>query len=323
LTSRFFLGTPDMKLVAAKLNSIALPETVGAVLDTVSQDFLRDVVARISVPRPTGIPQNEAVRRVIVDLFSGTQGVEVDEAGNVVVSDPRRARMLIGAHYDSIPGTPGADDNASGVAALVAAARALGPREGVRYVAFDGEECGFVGSRALVAGLGRHRPEQVHVLEMVGYTSREAGSQRNPVPLIQAPNVGDFLGLVGTYRSGPILDHVLATAACHPVPVQGLYLPDVPLERIGRISHHLLRSDHAPFWRAGLHAGDARLRVPGRGHGAPGPCGAVRPRRGRAPTLRSPLIHPTPTPDSPWDPEMGAGGLVRPGASLVEALRSC
>ena len=108
------------------------------------------------------------------------------------------------------------------MAALLAAARALGPREGVCYVAFDGEEHGHVGSRALVAGLGRHHIEQVHVLEMVGYASREPGSQRNPSPLIQAPDVGDFLGLVGTHRSGSLLDHVLATASCHAVPIQGL-----------------------------------------------------------------------------------------------------
>ena len=141
----------------------------------------------------------------------------------MVVGDPRRAKILIGAHYDSIPGTPGADDNASGVAALIATARAIGPQEGICYVAFDGEECGFVGSRALVAGLGRHRPEQVHILEMVGYASREPGSQSNPVPAIQAPTVGDFLGLVGTYGSRRLLDHVLTTADGHAVPVQGLY----------------------------------------------------------------------------------------------------
>jgi len=44
----------------------------------------------------------------------------------------------------------------------------------------------------------------------------------------------------------------LATADCHAVPVQGLFLPDVPVEMIERISHHLLRSDHAPFWRQGI-----------------------------------------------------------------------
>ena len=247
-----------MRLVASMPSSKPVSEAVRSSLAAISQDDLREVVERISVPRTTGTPANEAVRQSIIELFSGTAtgrlGVEVDEAGNVVVGDPRRARILIGAHFDSIPGTPGADDNASGVSALLATARAIGREEEVCYVAFDGEECGFVGSRALVAGLGRHRPEQVHILEMVGYASREPGSQRNPVPVIQAPTVGDFLGLVGTYGSWRILDHVLATADGHAVPIQGLFLPDVPLEMIGRISHHLLRSDHAPFWRAGLPA---------------------------------------------------------------------
>jgi Peptidase family M28 len=89
---------------------------------------------------------------------------------------------------------------------------------------------------------------------MVGYVSREPGLQRNPVPVIQAPTVGDFLGLVGTYGSRQLQNHVLNTADGHAVPVQGLFLPDVPLEMIERISHHLLRSDHAPFCRAGLPA---------------------------------------------------------------------
>ena len=247
-----------MRLVASTPNSNLVPEAIRSSLAAISQDDLRKVVERISIPRPTGTPENEAVRRSIIELFSGMEtghlGVGVDDAGNVVVGAPRRAKILIGTHYDSIPGTPGADDNASGVAALLATARAIGPQEGICYVAFDGEECGFVGSRALVAGLGQYHLEQVHILEMVGYASREPGSQSNPVPAIQAPTVGGFLGLVGTYESRRLLDHVLTTADGHAVPVQGLFLPDVPLEMIGRISHHLLRNDHSPFWRSGLPA---------------------------------------------------------------------
>ena len=147
-----------MRLVASTPNSKPVPEAIRSSLAAISQDDLREVVERICVPRPTGTPENEAVRRSIIELFccteAGRLGVEVDEAGNVVVGDPRRAKILIGAHYDSIPGTPGSDDNASGVSALIATARAIGPEEGLSYVAFDGEECGFVGSRALVAGLG-------------------------------------------------------------------------------------------------------------------------------------------------------------------------
>jgi hypothetical protein len=53
-----------------------------------------------------------------------------------------------------------------------------------------------------VEGLGRQRPERVHVLEMVGYTDRLPGSQRNPVPPLPVPTIGDVLGLVGTHREG-------------------------------------------------------------------------------------------------------------------------
>src|SRR5689334_17404875 len=159
-----------MPLVASRPGSKPVPVAIGEALAAVSEAELREIVERISIPRAHGTPENQAARRTIIDRFSATEagrlGVGADEAGNVLVGDPRRARVLIGAHYDSVPGTPGADDNASGVAALVAATRAIGPREGVCFVAFDGEECGFIGSRALVAGLGRHRPEQVHVLEM-------------------------------------------------------------------------------------------------------------------------------------------------------------
>jgi hypothetical protein len=66
--------------------------------------------------------------------------------------------------------------------------------------------------------------------------------------------VGDFIGLVGSHASGFLLDRVLAVAACHGVPVQALYLPNVPLEALARVSYHLLRSDHVPFWRMGMPA---------------------------------------------------------------------
>ena len=112
-----------MRLVASTPDSKPVPEAVREVLAAVSPEDLREIVERIGVPRPTGTPENLAVRRKIIEWFSGMpagrHGVVVDEAGNVVVGDPRRAAILIGAHYDSISGTPGADDNASGVAALL------------------------------------------------------------------------------------------------------------------------------------------------------------------------------------------------------------
>ena len=75
-----------------------------------------------------------------------------------------------------------------------------------------------------------------------------------PSPLSRPPP--SVISLAWSARPGSrrLLDHVLATADGHAVPVQGLFLPDVPLEMIGRISHHLLRSDHVPFWEAGVPA---------------------------------------------------------------------
>jgi hypothetical protein len=248
-----------MRIVAATPRSAPVPEALRAAFDVVRQDVLLDTVARVAVPRVYGTAENESVRKVIVDLFSADHGdrfrVEVDEVGNVVVGNPRRAKILVGAHYDAVPGTPGADDNASAVAVLLAAARAIGPRDDICFIAFNGEECGFVGSQHLVEHrLGQHRPEQVHVLEMVGFTNRSPGSQRNPIPPLPVPTVGDFLGLVGTHQSGWVLDHVLGCAGHSTIPAYGLYLPDVPLEMMQLKVPHAFRSDHAPFWDAGIPA---------------------------------------------------------------------
>jgi Zn-dependent M28 family amino/carboxypeptidase len=247
-----------MRIVAATPSSIPVPDDIRPALGTVTRDDLRAVVERIAVPRVYGSPENESVRRLIIEGFTASPvvrlGVVVDDVGNVVVGDPRRARILIGAHYDAVSGTPGADDNASAVAVLLAAARAIGSLEVVCFVAFNGEECGFVGSRHLVEGLRGHHLEQVHILEMVGFTNRSPGSQRNPIPPVVVPTIGDFLGIVGTHRSGWLLDHVLDCAGRSTIPVYGLYLPDAPLEMIQTKVPYAFSSDHAPFWFAGIPA---------------------------------------------------------------------
>lgn len=245
-----------MKLVASHPDSRPLPGYVRAALGAITPDLLRTLVGRVAVPRSRGSAGHAAVRQLVSELLSDAAGGEavVDEAGNVIAGDPRAARMLVGAHYDAVPGTPAADDNASGVAVVLAAAKAAGPAPDVCFVLFDGEETGFVGSRAVVGGLGGHRPAEVHVLDTVGYASRAAGSQRNPVPGLAAPGVGDFLGLVANPAAAPALNRVLDAADAHPLPVQALHLPDVPVEAVWRVSPHLLRSDHAQFWRAGLPA---------------------------------------------------------------------
>ncbi len=251
-----------MRLVAATPDSQPVPDSIRVALESVSEASLRGAVERIAVPRAYGTPENAAVRAMVADLMTDSLSnarpyrdtPRVDHAGNVFAGDPRGARILIGAHYDAVPGTPGADDNASAVAVLLAAARAIGPRAEVCYVAFDGEECGLAGSRSFVEDLGPNRLEAVHVLEMVGFTDRRPGSQRNPVPMVQPPTVGDFLGMVGTHASGRLLDLTLAAAGRSAIPVYGLYLPAVPTAGIRLAAPNVLRSDHAPFWEAGIPA---------------------------------------------------------------------
>src|SRR6476660_817795 len=111
--------------------------------------------------------------------------------------------LLIGAHYDTVVGSPGADDNASALAVLLEAAdrlRHLVVARPVWLAAFCLEEQGLLGSRAFISGLkqtGQLLGGAI-VLECVGYASRDAGSQRTPpgVP-IAIPTVGNFLGIVG------------------------------------------------------------------------------------------------------------------------------
>jgi Zn-dependent M28 family amino/carboxypeptidase len=122
-------------------------------------------------------------------------------------------------------------------------------------VLFNREEDGLLGSREFVADLGT-RPavavEEAHLFEMVGFCHRAPGSQRMPpgLPGVAAPDVGDFLGLLANRRSNGIAENLLALAATYvpqfPVVALKIYLG------IEKYFGHLLRSDHAPFWDAGI-----------------------------------------------------------------------
>ena len=163
--------------------------------------------------------------------------------------------VLIGAHYDSVPGSPGADDNASGVAVLLELARLLAqrpPRQPVWLVAFDLEEWKMRGSRALAGELRRHgpKPSWMLSLEMVGYRRREPGSQRYPFPFRWFyPNTADFILLLGNTKAHRLLRHmarVLEMAGVKTerftVPLKGWAIPPTRL------------SDQSPFWDIGVAA---------------------------------------------------------------------
>lgn len=173
---------------------------------------------------------------------------------------PERGRpVVIGAHYDAAETTPGADDNASGVAGILALAdrfREAPPRVPVELVAYCLEEpphfsAETMGSRrhARALKVAGREPRLVMVLEMIGYFTDEPGSQRYPLaPLSQIyPDKGNFIGVVGNLASRREVAMVKkAMAAANSIPVESLAAP----ESVPGIS----LSDHASYWREGMAA---------------------------------------------------------------------
>lgn len=223
---------------------------------------LRSLVEAISFPRHY-VLEPEANRRAGASVEDqlrsyGYRTERQGEFGNVValpeghIAEPL---VLIGAHYDSVPRTPGADDNGSAVAAMLEAARVIaeaGAPRPVGFAAFNREEDTLLGSTEFVESYlptCGFRVRETHVLEMVGYCSHEPGSQRLPPGLpIARPEAGDFLAVLANRDSPGILGSVMRSARTY---VAGLPVMGVSI-RFGLEAHFpdLTRSDHAPFWRA-------------------------------------------------------------------------
>ena len=164
--------------------------------------------------------------------------------------------ILIGAHYDAVPGSVGADDNATGIAVLLELARSLSSQPikyPVHLIAFDLEELGLVGSNHYAENLRRqNQPLRLMIsLEMLGYCDRAPNSQKYPPGLKYFyPDQGNFIALIGNIRTIPDLIHlkrkiqVAGQIPCEwlPAGMRGMIVPDTR------------RSDHAPFWDAGYPA---------------------------------------------------------------------
>lgn len=129
-----------------------------------------------------------------------------------VDNTPEQSLLIIGAHYDTVSGTPGADDNASAVAGLIEMARLLAdsPPHGIRLVAFCPEEppayrTHSMGSYVYAQELKKNgvRLKGMICLEMIGYFSDIPGSQSYPLPLMNLiyPDTGNFIAIVGNFRS--------------------------------------------------------------------------------------------------------------------------
>ncbi len=171
----------------------------------------------------------------------------------------QKEKLIIGAHYDSCYDTPGADDNASGVAGLLELGRLLGEaklnRE-IELVAFSLEEpphygTSAMGSYAHAADIasGSRGISGVIILEMIGYFSSEPNSQKFPMLMLYLmyPRRGNFIAVVGNTDQRRFTKTVkLGMKNTSDLPVYSLNAP----ERIPGIDF----SDHRSYWPHGINA---------------------------------------------------------------------
>ena len=211
----------------------------------IHHNFILDLPP-FSPPQASGGKQEESPQ---------ASGGKQDNLGLKKQIKKRLPPIVIGAHYDTAPGSPGADDNATGVAVLLELARdiASGPlKYPVQLVAFDMEEYGYLGSSHHAAKY-KQQPKSIRLmisLEMLGYCNHNPNSQSYPAGLKYFyPNSGNFIALIGTLRTVPDLINLSGKIRksgqpCEwlPVPNRGLIVPDTR------------RSDHVPFWDNGYPA---------------------------------------------------------------------
>ena len=235
------------------------------IVEAVSESGARAHLERIVGPRDPfdGHAGMEAAADSIVETLRGF-GLHLEEERfrcdrrwyrNLIASRPgsfRDGQVLVIAHYDTVRNSPGADDNASGVAGLLEVAGALARHQfkhDLVFVAFALEEYGNPGSLhyveqakacgATIAG--------VFDLEMIGYT----GPTQTAPAGVQVPSVGDFIGVVGNQRSEGLVSLFKETAA---LVVPALSVQALVVEGNGENGPLVRQSDHAPFWDAGYPA---------------------------------------------------------------------
>jgi len=173
-------------------------------------------------------------------------------------SDDSKDYFVLAAHYDTVQGSPGADDNASAVAGLLEIAKLLKSvplKTTLLFAGFTLEEYGFIGSRQF-ADSARQNDDRIKgmiSLEMLGYRDHKPGSQSYPpyMDADQYPDTGDFIAVVGNEPSAlltaDIVDNMKLTVP--QLPVEPLVLPGS-----GEQFVDIRLSDHSPFWDNGYPA---------------------------------------------------------------------
>jgi len=166
--------------------------------------------------------------------------------------------FVLAAHYDTVEGSPGADDNASAVATLLEIAYCLQPvslKTPLVFAAFTLEEYGFVGSHHHILEAKKNNKgfNGMISLEMVGYRDSKPGSQSYPVYVnaTEYPDTGDFIAVVGNEPSTELTHQVTeGMRNSEPtLPVEQLIVPGSGIDFT-----EVRLSDHSPFWEHDIPA---------------------------------------------------------------------
>jgi len=260
------------------LRCVRVPWTVASIglLFPLCMDLPRTVIERLTLDFPSRNGRNPSALLGAADFLESqlvSLGLTVEsmrysdgtlDVRNLIIHRPGAlpgaSHFVIGAHYDTVLGTPGADDNASGVAGVVELARRfarLSTRHPLSFVLFPHEEPPYflssaMGSRRYASALSAADiPVRMMLsLEMIGFAHDES-AQRYPFPLMRTlggyPRQGNFIGIVGNLRSMRTVRSLRRAmqAAC-PIQVESLNAPG--------FLPPLFLSDHSSFWQFGFPA---------------------------------------------------------------------
>ncbi|TNF26354.1 MAG: M20/M25/M40 family metallo-hydrolase [Deltaproteobacteria bacterium] len=271
-------------------------DSAGAAEDTsepgpsVEQARYEADLAFIAAPRNHGTTHWAEVRDLCADRLADLgydveqhdYGTGVNVIGTLPGTDAPEEQVLLGAHFDHIPGCDGADDNGSGVAGILEAARVLAATSHARTLVvacWDEEEVGLIGSTAWVLR-ALERGETVvlaYNLDMIAYTSTVPNSQAMPAgfellfpdqaaAMAADEGRGNFIAVMadGSELSADAVASMVAAADAEALPLMPLQLPDGLAATPAAADLRL--SDHGPFWMHGIPAlmisDTAELRYP-------------------------------------------------------------
>ncbi len=254
-----FSGTPPPLDSAALLLKGNLERHVSLLADSIGERSLRTPEATRAAAAYIAATLEEF--GYSVDTLAYTAGHNQTLHYNLEARIPgsrELPHLVVGAHYDTAEDTPGADDNASGTAALLELARIFrnaSPKRTLRFVFFSTEEPPFFGTRQMgswhYAARSAARKERLYgmiSIETIGYYSSDPGSQSYPPPFgLFYPNRGDFIAFVSNLDSGELLRRAVrifrrhATIASHGA-ASPAFIPGISW------------SDHQSFWLHGYQA---------------------------------------------------------------------